>query len=224
MTTVYLIRHCEASGNIDGTFQGWTDNSITERGKQQLKALEQRFATVPLDAVYTSDLQRAYLTGCAVKGVHEIPIITRRDLREINGGEWEGLTWEQIEQGYPDDLYTWRHAPERHQCPGGESFAQVQQRMTDAVLDIVKKHPGQSVAIASHGAALRCYLSALQGYSLDRLYESGMLMDNTAVNKVEFASNGKCHICYLADNSHLTAGDLSTLAHTKKPWLPTQSR
>lgn len=223
MTIVYLIRHCEATGNIDGTFQGWTDNSITERGKQQLKALEQRFAAISLDAVYTSDLQRAYLTGCAVKGAHEIPILTCQNLREIHGGKWEGLTWEQIGQRYAEELYTWRHVPEQHQCPGGESFAQVRERMSDAVLNIVKNHPGQSVAIASHGAALRCYLSALQGYPLDRLYESGVLMDNTAVSKVQFHSDGSHHICYLADNSHLAAGDLSTLAHTHKPWLPTQS-
>lgn len=221
MTTVYLIRHCEATGNIHATFQGWSDNPITERGKRQLAALQQRFAHVALDAVYTSDLQRAWLTGCAAKGARDIPIAACTALREIHGGKWEGLTWQEIEAGYADTaFYTWRCAPERHCCPGGESFAQVQQRMMRCIAEIVEKHPGQVVAIASHGAALRCYLCALQGHPLDKLYESDIRMDNTAVSKVEFYPDGSHHICYLADNSHLQADDLSTLAHVERPWAP----
>lgn len=217
MTTVYFVRHCEAEGNLNNTFQGWCDKDITQRGALQLRALARRFAEIPLDAVYTSDLKRAYKTGEAVRGNREIPLMVEPGLREINGGLWEGLPWAEIIRRWPEEYHSWHHDPAHHCCPDGNSFVEVADRVTACVLGLVKENPGKTIAMASHGMALKCCLSRLLGYPMERLYDVP-LADNTAVSKIEFHEDGTHQICYMSDNSHLLEEDLSTLAHVDQWW------
>ena len=91
MTTLYLVRHCEAEGNTARVFQGSIDRDISPNGQKQLDRLAERFRDVPLAAVYSSPLLRAYKTAQAVNRYHGLPIVTDDRLKEINGGVWEGL-------------------------------------------------------------------------------------------------------------------------------------
>ena len=93
MTTLYLVRHCEAMGNIRRIFQGHIDEGISGNGRRQLERLTERFRDVPLDAIYSSPLQRAMYTAEAVDGAHGLPIVQDRRLMEIHGGVWEGKPW-----------------------------------------------------------------------------------------------------------------------------------
>ena len=83
LTRVFLVRHCQASGNLDGVFQGSIDTDITQTGQQQLEQLRERFRLQKLDAVYTSPLLRARLTADAVNFYHGLPVRIEQDLREI---------------------------------------------------------------------------------------------------------------------------------------------
>ena len=87
VTTLYLIRHCEALGNINDTFQGSIDEDITEKGAKQLEKLAERCRKLTFDVIYSSPLIRAYKTAEAANKYHGLPIIKDKDFEEINGGE-----------------------------------------------------------------------------------------------------------------------------------------
>lgn len=90
MTTIYLIRHAEAEGNLYRIAQGQANSSITDRGERQIQALARRFADIPIDAVYASDLYRTCATASAIYKPKGLPLHRRRDLREICVGVWGG--------------------------------------------------------------------------------------------------------------------------------------
>lgn len=90
MTSIYLVRHCQAQGNVNRVFQGRIDSEISEEGRRQLDRLAERFRRIPLDAVYTSPLQRARLTAEALNRYHGLPVRTDARFIEIDGGCWEG--------------------------------------------------------------------------------------------------------------------------------------
>ena len=96
MTTIYLIRHAEAEGNLYRRVHGWYDSLITDNGYRQIAALANRFQNIPIDAVYASDLFRTKTTAGAVCQPKGLPLRTRPDLREIGLGIWEDCTWGEL--------------------------------------------------------------------------------------------------------------------------------
>ena len=96
MTTIYLIRHAEAEGNLHRRIHGWYDALITENGFAQIKALEDRFRDIHIDAVWSSDLYRTCTTARAIYVPKGLPLHTDPQLREINLGDWEDQTWGQV--------------------------------------------------------------------------------------------------------------------------------
>ena len=79
VTNLYIVRHCEAEGNVNETFQGHSDGDITPKGALQLEKLAERFKDIPVDVVYSSPLQRAFKTAQAVARFHDVPVIADRD-------------------------------------------------------------------------------------------------------------------------------------------------
>ena len=104
MTTIYLIRHAEAEGNLYRIAQGQDNSILTDLGWQQIRALERRFAEIPVDAVYASDLYRTCATASAIYRPKGLPLHRRRDLREICVGVWEQKTWGEIARRDPEQL------------------------------------------------------------------------------------------------------------------------
>lgn len=109
MTTIYLIRHAEAEGNLYRIAQGQANSSITDRGERQIQALARRFADIPIDAVYASDLYRTCATASAIYKPKGLPLHRRRDLREICVGVWEEKTWGEIARQDPAQLENFNH-------------------------------------------------------------------------------------------------------------------
>ncbi len=213
MVTLYLVRHCEARGNIDREFHGRFDSDISENGCRQLDRLAERFRPVPLAAVYSSPLRRAKLTAQAINRYHNLPIAFDDRLMEIDGGEWERHPWIRLPELFPESSEQWAHAPHTFVAPGGESMAQVYERMREALLDIAEDNDGRTVAVASHGCAIRNALCwALTG-NPSRLADIPWC-DNTAVSLIEI-DGGVPHVVYYNDNSHLD-GETSTLE--KQTW------
>ena len=209
MTTLYLIRHAEAEGNLYRRIQGHWDGEVTPRGKRQIAALAERFRDVPLDALYSSDLRRTMETAGAILRYHDLPLQTTPRLREIFMGAWEGLTWGDAEHGDPEQMFCFNHAPDRWRLPGAEPYAVLEARITAALSDIAARHPGGTVAVVSHGTAIRMFLAARLGIPGSEI-ASLPHGDNTCVAKLEY-DDGAVRVVYHNDASHLT-GDLSTLA------------
>ena len=207
MTSIYLIRHAEAEGNLFRRAQGHWNGKITARGKLQIDALAERFKDTRLDAVYSSDLDRAVETAGALLRGRQLPFKRTPLLREINMGVWEGEPWGNITYKWPEQMYLFNNEPEKWSVPGGEGFYEVQKRMTEVILELAAKHDGGTIAAVSHGMAIKIFLMGALGlHSGDS--EAMMHGDNTSVSKLEVEGD-TIRVIYEGDNSHVPP-ELST--------------
>ncbi len=217
MTTVYLIRHGEAEGNICRRAHGHYNSTITDRGYRQIAALAKRFSQEHFDAAYASDLIRTQTTALAVTRVHKLPLHTDPRLREVCVGEWEDKTWTWLTRFDHDRLIRFNTDAGHWQVEGGESMETVLARMTAALHDIVAAHPDETVAVFSHGMALRLLVGTLQGLSIAEIDKTGH-GENTAVTKLE-ADGNDIRVVYRDDDSHLDDA-LTTLR--RQEWTKTK--
>ena len=151
MTTLYLIRHAEAEGNLYRRIHGWYDALVTPNGLRQIEALEGRFAGVPVDAVYSSDLYRTKTTAKAVYLPKGLSLHTDPGLREVHMGDWEDRPWGEIRETDGERLTLFNRSDPSWRAPSGESLGQVGERMERTIRAIAQKHPDQTVALFSHG-------------------------------------------------------------------------
>ena len=163
MTRIYIIRHAEAEGNLYRRIHGWYDSRITENGKRQIAALEHRFQSIHIDAAYASDLRRTQTTAQAVVRPKGLELHIEPDLREIGMGIYEDKTFGDLAYHDPKGQRLFVTCSPQWDPQGGETFAQVAQRVTTAVFRIARAHPDQTVAVFSHGTSIRCLLSSLRG-------------------------------------------------------------
>ena len=201
MTTIYLIRHAQADGNLYRRCQAWYDGLITPAGYKQIDALKKRFADTHFDAVYSSDLFRTMTTAKAIYESHNLPLHTDPQLREIGSGCWEDHTWGELLQNDRESLLAFWRCDPSWQVKGSETFAGIQTRFDGAVRRIAEAHPDQTVAVFAHGCIIRSTLAYWLGLPLDRIREIPH-GDNTSVAKLEY-NEGKINVCYYNDNSHL---------------------
>ena len=125
MTTIYLVRHAEAEGNLYRRIHGWYNSKITEKGYWQIAALEKRFQAIHIDAVYSSDLHRTMTTARAVYVPKGLTLHTTPDLREVGMGTWEDLTWGEVARSAPEELKAFTDGSlSWGTVPGSESFPQ----------------------------------------------------------------------------------------------------
>ena len=212
MTTIYLIRHAEAEGNLYRIAQGQYDGVLTRRGYEQLKALRRRFEGVDLAAVYSSDLFRARTTARAVSEPRGLTVQLCPELREVHMGSWEGRTWQEIEREDPEGMEHFTVRPDLWQVPGAEAPADVARRMIGKLKEIARAHPNEAVAAVSHGAALRITVGVLQGLTLEEVGKTHH-SDNTAVTKLVWDGNS-LQVEYRDDSSHLVReGDENLEGH-----------
>ena len=213
VTTVYLVRHCEARGNIDREFHGSFDSDISENGRCQLARLAERFRDIPLDAVYSSPLRRARLTAEALNTHHGLPIAFDERLKELNGGKWEKNLWAELPKLFPESSEAWGSRPHEFEAPEGETMRQLYDRMREAILDIVAQNEGKTVAVASHGCAIRNALCWGLTGDIVRLADIPWC-DNTAIAEFRF-EDGNLTVVNYNDSSHL---DYETSTIEKQNW------
>ena len=202
MTTIYLIRHAEAEGNLYRIAQGQANSIITDRGERQIQALSRRFAGIQVDAVYASDLYRTCATAAALYKPKGLPLCRRRDLREICVGVWEQKPWGQIAREDPVQLENFNHHLDRWHVEGAEEPGRVQERLLRAVREISVENGGKTVAVFSHGYAIRLLLAALLGYTLEE-FDRAPTGENTAVSLLR-GYGPRLELVFRDDASHLT--------------------
>ena len=207
MTKIYLVRHAEAEGNLYRLVQGHFNGFITKRGYEQIRALRRRFDGVPIDAVYSSDLFRARTTARALSEPRDLPVLLREDLREVNLGWWEGLTWQTVAQQDPEQLHNFHRDLAHFAVRDGESAAAARDRILEALRQIARENEGKTVAVFSHGAVIRILIGTLRGMSLGEIDQS-VLGDNASVTLLE-VEDGHIREIYGNDNSHLVQAGLT---------------
>ena len=208
MTNIYLIRHAEAEGNLYRRAQGQYDANITQLGRRQIAALAERFRDIHIDALWSSDLNRAASTATAILKYHpNLTLHTTPQLREVCMGMWEDCPWGELEREHPEQMRFFATDPGRWHVPGSEDYLAVPVRIEKALLELANAYPGKTIAVVSHGFAIRSLLCRLQNAPFQAISYG----DNTSVSLLT-AANGRLAVEYYNDNSHL-GGDLSTFAH-----------
>ena len=158
MTTVYLVRHAEAEGNVYRRYHGWYNSLITENGYRQIEKLKERFEQIRVDAVYSSDRFRTMTTAAAIYKPKGLPLVTDPDLREICGGVWEDRSWGRLHRENGESLAAFNRADINWKTEGSETYEGVQKRVVAAILRLAAAHDGQTIAIVAHGTAIRRWL------------------------------------------------------------------
>lgn len=185
MIKLYLARHGETDGNAQQWYQGSTDVPLNGRGRVQAGYLSEFLKNVHFDGFYSSDLVRARETAEIVAAPHRVPVTTYKELQEINFGAWEGHTYNEIVANWPGEIEAFYASEGKMRARGGESFAEVEERATKKVREILADHKdGDTVFIASHGATIRCLLFGLLGLQLTRVWCFQQF--NTAFNIIEY--------------------------------------
>jgi len=157
---LYCVRHGETVFNSGGRIQGQLDTPLSELGQRQCLAVTAAFRGQPIEAVYSSPLQRAL--GSAIRVADALGLEVRKDprLMEINAGIFQGLTWDEIAVKYPEEAKRWKSQDPDFQIPGGESRRQLMARAKEAFLDIHSTELKQAIVV-SHGGLLSAAFKSL---------------------------------------------------------------
>jgi len=149
-----LVRHGQTDWNTAQRFQGQSDIPLNELGRRQADALANRLSAQPIDVIYSSDLQRAFDTASLIaRGKIEVRADAR--LREVNFGDWEGLTYNEIKIKYPDAFTAWENDVCKNAPPKGETLEQLTVRTQSILTDLHEKYQDQTVLLVAHGGALQ---------------------------------------------------------------------
>jgi len=181
-TIVLLARHGETDWNVQRRWQGHADPPLNDRGREQARRLAVLVADVELDAIYASDLARARETAAIVAAARGLDVVTDPALREIDVGEWSGLTTGEIERRFPDGLR--RHAEGSDGWVHGESHLMMSERIVGAVARIAGAHPGECVLCVLHGGVMRAILAQAAGIELGEFRRAVPSPVNGAVARI----------------------------------------
>jgi alpha-ribazole phosphatase/probable phosphoglycerate mutase len=169
MSTLLFIRHAET--DMAGRFCGHSDPPVNKRGRSQIAELLKALEGKPIDAIYTSDLARALTTADAIAERFRLSPISVPGLREIGFGEWEGLSWHEIESR--DAVYArkWSDAYPHMPAPKGEPFEEFQSRVMTEVERLLALPDRNYLAIVTHAGVLRVVLRELCGLDEKEAWE-----------------------------------------------------
>lgn len=183
-THIYLIRHGESEGNRVHAFLGHTDLDITEKGHAQAEKTAEYLKNIHADAIYSSDLKRAYNTALHTAEKKGMDIIKNKNLREIFAGAWENRLFDEISIDYEEEYRVWKENIGQARCTGGESVAELQIRFVDELKKIAKENEGKTVFVFTHATPIRVTKAAFDGISLDEI-QNIPWASNASVTHVE---------------------------------------
>jgi probable phosphoglycerate mutase len=203
-TRVFALRHGQTAWNAGQRIQGHTDVPLDDTGRWQAARLAQALAGEGIAAIYSSDLQRAHATALALGAATGVVVNTDALLRERAFGRFEGATFIEIEQRWPDDAARWRRREPGFAPGGGEPLAAFHARSVAAVSRLAALHPGQAIAVVAHGGVLDCLYRAALRIALDapRTWALG----NASINRLLYTGEG-CTVVGWNDAAHLDTTD-----------------
>lgn len=203
---LFIVRHGETLWNKEGRFQGQIDTDLSEKGLEQADLIAEKLASHKFDAVVSSPLARARVTGeriAAACGCKTFEIA--EGLTEINHGEWEGLMASEVEERWPELLAEWHASPENVTMPGegGESLDDVQKRSVAAAEHIAARFKGD-VCVTAHDAVIKVLLCKIVGAPLSSFWN--FQIANCSLTIAELRDGKQPRISLLGDANHLGEG------------------
>ena len=187
-TRILAIRHGETAWNVDTRIQGQLDVPLNDIGRWQAHRLALAVSDEGIDVVYASDLLRAMQTAQAVAVGCGREIITDPGLRERGFGVFEGLTYAEIQQRFPEMSERWRRRDPTFGAPGGETLRDFFDRSVATVTRLARAHPGQTIAVVAHGGVMDALYRAAARIALDapRSWQLG----NASINRLLHTPQG----------------------------------
>jgi alpha-ribazole phosphatase len=194
------VRHGITEFNSTRRFAGYSDVEMSAVGLRQVETLRDRLAGEKIDVVYSSDLKRAMVTAEVICSGRQVDIVACPELREVNYGEVEGLTYPEIRQRYPEVAELVANFNLRLNFPGGESFEEFIERVSKFADRLNRHAPSETVLVVSHSGPLRTLVCALMG--IDHTCWWQLRFDNASLSIVDTYPRGAI-LSLLNETSHL---------------------
>lgn len=204
-TRIIAVRHGETAWNVDTRLQGHLDIALNTTGIWQAGRVAQALADEPVDAVYASDLLRAWQTAKAIAHATNSPLTAHRGLRERGFGEFEGKTYAEIEATWPEASQQWRKRDPHWAPSGGESLSAMRERILATASTLAQQHIGGQIVLVAHGGVMDILYRLATGQELQapRSWQLG----NAAINRLLWTPEGFTLVGW-ADTSHLEGSNL----------------
>jgi alpha-ribazole phosphatase len=185
---VYLIRHGQINGYENHPVYGHTDVDLTEIGIVQMQQMSERLRLSDVEAVYSSDLKRSTTGARIIARYHDVPVHFLSELREMNFGDWEGLTLSDIQDHFPGELEKRKEDLVNYRIPGdGESIGRFSERIIDCYKRIMESQEGKDIVIVAHGGVNRVILCKALGLDLANLFN--IHQDYGCLNIIDYFSD-----------------------------------
>jgi 2,3-bisphosphoglycerate-dependent phosphoglycerate mutase len=200
VTRILAVRHGETAWNVDTRLQGQIDISLNSTGQEQARRLAEALAEEGVEAIVASDLVRARDTAQAVAHRTGLPLATDKGLRERHFGIFQGHTYAEVEQRWPEESARWRKREPEFGAPGGETLAAFYERCVQTATRLAAAHPGRTLLLVTHGGVLDCLYRAASRIALNapRTWE----LANTGVNRLLYTPEGFTLVGW-GDTQHL---------------------
>jgi probable phosphoglycerate mutase len=204
-TRIIAIRHGETAWNVDTRLQGHLDIELNTKGLWQAGQVAQALADEPIDAVYASDLRRAWQTALAIAHATGAPLVAKPGLRERGFGTFEGKTYAEIATQWPEQSELWRKRVPDWAPPGGESLVAIRERVASTVDALAAQHIGGQIVLVAHGGVMDMLYRLATGQELQapRSWHLG----NAAINRLLWTPDGLTLVGW-GDTSHLDEASL----------------
>ena len=185
---IILVRHCETEWNKEERCQGISDTELNSTGFKQAELLKEYFLNQKIDFVFSSNLKRAQQTLDKINFDNRFKVNYSEDLREMNQGDFEGLSLSHLRKEYSEELKIWRENPEEFRLPNGETLGEVQERIWLFMKNLVNNYSMSSkVLVVTHNLVIACLLCMIEGKRLK--FFSNYTTDSGAISIVSFKDN-----------------------------------
>lgn len=198
----FLIRHGETAWNDEGRAQGQSDTLLNARGRAQAELTATRLAPLEFEAAYSSDLRRVAHTAEAIMVGRGMPFTKMKELREKAFGEWEGMTFEEVERNHPTMFRRLFDEDVDFAPPGGESDTQLYARMKSAAEELVSRHSDSegNILVVGHGGSLRGLIASMLGMPAEYMWR--LRLSNCSITIIHTFDGGAA-LELLNDTNHL---------------------
>ena len=199
-TRIIAIRHGETAWNVDTRIQGQLDIPLNTMGRWQASRVAQALAEESIQAIYASDLLRAWETAGAIAQATGLPLQANEGLRERGFGDFQGKTFAEIEALWPEQSRQWRARHPEWAPPGGESLIALRARIVAAASELASRHLGEQIVLVAHGGVMDVLYRAATGQpeQAPRSWQLG----NAAINRLLWTPEGFTVVGW-SDTRHL---------------------
>jgi len=209
MVTLFITRHGQTEWNLQKRMQGWFDSPLTTQGKQAACALGKRLSNEKFNAIYSSPSGRAVDTAKLICNERQIPIFFKQQLKEINTGDWQGMTENEIQEEYPLQFKKYYEDPQNFTLDDSESFQDVLDRSLQVIHDICERYEeNDKVLIVTHGVVKKLLIAHFNNLSLNNVWDPPFI-HGTSLTIVKMDKEKNVEITMVGDTTHIPSDAMS---------------